>query len=165
MLAQIGGQETTMSKPVQHAKRPSQTSGTRTRAVAFAAVAVVVLVVGGFLAFGKFANRPAASEPSGAISIQSSMAGFTPTEIHVKAGSRATFTWWTDDSALHLQNGVHTMISPTLGLNESLPAASQRTVTWSVPDKPGRYDVYCDTCCGGKASPSMHGTIVVDPAA
>jgi plastocyanin len=93
------------------------------------------------------------------------MAGFAPNEIRVKAGSAATITWWTDDSALHLQNGVHTMIAPVLGLNEQLPGAGRRTFTWSVPNKPGTYDVYCDTCCGGKASPSMHGTIVVEPSA
>jgi hypothetical protein len=30
--------------------------------------------------------------------------------------------------------------------------------------KTGEYDIYCDTCCGGKASPTMHGKIVVDEA-
>jgi len=23
------------------------------------------------------------------------------------------------------------------------------------------YDIYCDTCCGGKASPTMHGKLIV----
>jgi heme/copper-type cytochrome/quinol oxidase subunit 2 len=27
---------------------------------------------------------------------------------------------------------------------------------------PGTYDVYCDTCCGGKDSPTMHGSIVIE---
>ena len=90
------------------------------------------------------------------------MAGFTPAAIHVKAGSVATLDWWTDDAAMHLQDGVHTMISPELGLYETLPAESHKAVTWQVPDKPGTYDVYCDSCCGGKDSPTMHGQIVIE---
>jgi heme/copper-type cytochrome/quinol oxidase subunit 2 len=33
-----------------------------------------------------------------------------------------------------------------------------------VPDKPGTYDVWCDTCCGGEENPVMHGRIVIEPA-
>ena len=137
--------------------------GERIRLGAFGVVVVGVLAVGGWLAFGDFLTRPAAA--AGAISIQSSMAGFSPSEIRVKAGSTVTLDWWTDDAAMHLEGGVHTMIAPALGLDESLPAESRRTIDWTVPDKPGTYDVYCDSCCGGKESPTMHGTIVVEPAA
>jgi heme/copper-type cytochrome/quinol oxidase subunit 2 len=56
------------------------------------------------------------------------------------------------------------MVSTDLGLYEELPAESNRTVLWTVPDKPGTYDVWCESCCGGKDSPTMHGTIVVEPA-
>lgn len=50
-----------------------------------------------------------------AFAVQSSMAGFTPAEIRVMAGGIATLTWWTDDAAIHLQGGVHTMVAPELG--------------------------------------------------
>jgi len=130
---------------------------------AFGGIVAVVLAVGLYLAFGDFLNRPAAD--NGAISIQSSMAGFTPSEIHVTAGSTVTFDWWTQDAAMHLTGGVHTMIAPDLGLDETLPAESRRSFTWRVPDRPGTYDVYCDSCCGGKASPTMHGRIVIESAA
>lgn len=135
----------------------------RIRGVAFGLV--VVLGVGGYLAFGNFLHRPSDPTAAGVIDVQSSMAGFTPSEIHVKAGSTVTLRWWTQDAAMHLQGGAHTMISPDLGLDEALPAESTRTVSWTVPNKPGTYDVYCDSCCGGKASPTMHGKIVVEPAA
>lgn len=145
-------------------RRGSPQQVTRQR-LGFGIVAVVVLVIGGFLAFGDFLGRPDAATDGGrVISVQSSMAGFTPSDIQVTAGATVTIEWWTDDSALHLQDGVHTMISPELGLSETLPGESRRLVEWTVPDRPGRYDVYCDTCCGGKASPAMHGTIVIDPA-
>ncbi|HYL39716.1 MAG TPA: cupredoxin domain-containing protein [Candidatus Binatus sp.] len=151
------------------AERRSQRSKARAaqatstgRKLAFGGVVLGVLAVGAFLAFGDFFNRPAA--PAGEINIQSSMAGFTPSTITVTAGSTATFDWWTQDAAMHLQNGVHTMVAPDLGLYEELPAESSRTVTWTVPNKPGTYDVWCESCCGGKDSPTMHGKIVVLPA-
>ena len=132
------------------------------RKVAFGAIVAVVLVVGGFLAFGDFLDRPTAA--AGTIDVQSSMAGFTPSEIRVTAGETVTMNWWTDDAAVHLQGGVHTMVAPELGLNEALPAENSRMFIWQVPDRPGTYDVYCETCCGGKDSPTMHGKIVIEAA-
>jgi cytochrome c oxidase subunit II len=145
------------------AARSQQTTFEKARPAIFGVIVVAVLAVGGWLAFGNFLTRPAAA--AGTISVQSSMAGFNPSEIHVKAGSTVTLDWWTEDAAMHLQGGVHTMIAPGLGLNEQLPAESRRAVTWTIPNKPGTYDVYCDSCCGGKDSPTMHGKIVVEPAA
>jgi plastocyanin len=140
----------------------ARTSSNPARRVAFGAIVAVVLAAGGYLAFGDFLNRPAAAD--GTIDVQSSMAGFTPSEIHVKAGTTAILDWWTDDAAVHLQGGVHTMIAPELGLSESLPAEGRRAVTWQVPNRPGTYDVYCDSCCGGVDSPQMHGKIVIEAA-
>lgn len=132
------------------------------RKLAFGGVVLGVMAIGAFLAFGDFLNRPAAA--AGEINVQSSMAGFTPSTITVKAGATVSLDWWTNDAAIHLQNGVHTMVAPDLGLDEELPAESSRRVTWTVPNKPGTYDVWCESCCGGKDSPTMHGKIVVTPA-
>jgi plastocyanin len=140
----------------------------RVRRAAFGVVVVVVLAAGVYLAFGDFLGQRGATATAGAISVQSSMAGFGP-PIHVKAGQAVKLDWWTNDAAPHLQGGVHTMISDELGLSEELPAAgpsgeSRRLVAFTAPSRPGEYDIYCDTCCGGKASPTMHGKIVVDAA-
>lgn len=143
--------------------RGANAAPSRGRRIAFGAIVAAVLLVGGYLAFGDFLDRPS-DTTAGKIDVQSSMAGFTPSEIRVTAGTTAAMNWWTDDSAMHLQNGVHTMIAPELGLHEELAAESNRTVTWQVPNRPGTYDVYCDTCCGGKGSPAMHGRIVIEPA-
>ena len=145
------------------AARSRQTTFEKARPAIFAGVVVAVLAVGVYLAFGNFLTRPAAT--AGTISVQSSMAGFTPSEIHVKAGSTVTLDWWTEDASMHLQGGVHTMIAPDLGLHEELPAQSRRAVSWTVPNRPGTYDVWCESCCGGKDNPQMHGKIVVEPAA
>ncbi len=151
-------------REARQAERARAARMDKLRKIAFSGVVVAVLAVGGYLAFGDFFNRPADAAASGVIDVQSSMAGFTPSEIHVKAGQTATFKWWTQDASPHLKNGVHTMISPDLGLAESLPAESSRLLTWKVPNKPGTYDVWCDSCCGGKDAPQMHGKIVVEPA-
>jgi plastocyanin len=140
-----------------------QTTFDRARPAIFGALIVAVLAIGGWLAFGNFLTRPAAAV--GTVSVQSSMAGFTPAEIRVTAGTTVTLDWWTEDAAIHLTDGVHTMVAPDLGLREALGAQSRRAVTWTVPNKPGTYDVYCDSCCGGQDNPQMHGKIVVEPAA
>ena len=145
------------------APAPQPTINRLLRPLLFAGVVVAVLGAGVYFAFGNFLTRPAAA--AGTISVQSSMAGFTPSEIRVKAGTTVTLDWWTEDAAMQLQGGVHTMIAPDLGLDEALPAESRRAVSWNVPNKPGTYDVWCESCCGGKDSPTMHGKIVVESAA
>lgn len=145
------------------AARAKEARDAKVRRIAFGGIVVAVLAIGGVLAFGDFFNRPSGST-AGVIDVQSSMAGFTPGEIRVKAGDTVTLNWWTQDAAVHLTGGVHTMISPDLGLDEQLAAESSKLVTWTVPNTPGTYDVWCDTCCGGKDSPTMHGKIVIEPA-
>lgn len=146
------------------AERARAARNDRLRKVGFGGIVVAVLAIGGVLAFGDFFNRPTDATAAGVVDVQSSMAGFTPSEIKVKAGETVTLNWWTQDAAVHLEGGVHTMVAPDLGLNEQLPAESTKTVTWTVPNTPGTYDVWCETCCGGKDSPTMHGKIVVEPA-
>ena len=146
------------------AQQRHQARRTKLRSLAFGGIVVAVLAIGGLLAFGDFFDRPSDASATGVIDVQSSMAGFTPSELRVTAGETVTLRWWTDDAAVHLEGGVHTMVAPDLGLDEALPAESTKTVTWTVPNTPGTYDVYCDTCCGGKDSPTMHGRIVVEPA-
>ena len=150
-------------RATRRAARTRAARNARVRKFAFGGVVLAVLAVGGVLAFGDFFDRPSGST-AGVIDVQSSMAGFTPGEIRVKAGETVTLNWWTDDAAQHLEGGVHTMVAPDLGLYEELPAEGNRTVVWTVPDKAGTYDVWCETCCGGKDSPTMHGKIVVEPA-
>lgn len=133
--------------------------------LAFGIVIVVVLAVGAYLAFGDLVGRTGPS--AGAVSVQASMAGFTPSEIHVKAGDPVFLDFWTQDSPGHLRDGVHTMISHELGLHVELPGAaaagtSRVAVTFTAPATAGTYDIYCDTCCGGRESPTMHGKVIVE---
>lgn len=158
----------TSGPAVDHRGRDRAGSGTsRVRAGLFGVVIVAILAVGGYLAFGDFVLGQRGATAGGAISVQASMAGFTPREIHVKAGQAVTLDWWTTDAPMHLTGGVHTMVNAELGLDERLPGAgtsseSRTLVHFTAPLKPGAYDIVCETCCGGRDNPAMHGRIVVD---
>lgn len=153
-------------EPRRHYDYRAQRRARRIRQGAFGLVVAAILAVGGYLAFGDLAGQRGAATTTAAIPVRLSMAGFTPSEIQVPAGQIVRLELWTTDGAPHLHNGVHTMISDELDIYEELPAAgptgeSRKVVTITAPSKPGTYDIYCDTCCGGKASPSMHGALTV----
>lgn len=155
----------------RHAPRPvrdpvAERRSRRLRGGVFALVIVAVLAVGGYLAFGDLAGQRGAATTADAIPVRLSMAGFTPSDIRVPAGQTVAIELWTTDAAPHLDGGIHTMISDELDIHEELPAAgptgeSRKVVTLVTPTESGTYDIYCDTCCGGRASPSMHGTLTV----
>ena len=153
-------------EPKPHFDYQAQRRSRRIRQGAFGLVVAAILAVGGYLAFGDLAGQRGVATTSEAIPVRLSMAGFTPSEVKVPAGQTVSLELWTTDAAPHLENGVHTMISDELDIYEELPAAgptgeSRKVVTLTTPTKPGTYDIYCDTCCGGKASPTMHGKLTV----
>ena len=148
------------SRP-QHHPIPDRSPSLWLRYLFAALVVVGVIGVGLVVGFGDFLGRPT-SESSAALPVRMSMAGYDPAVITARAGEDLTLELWTTDAAPHLQGGVHTLISDELGIYEELPAESRRVVTLRMPDTPGEYDIYCDTCCGGKASPTMHAILRVE---
>ena len=152
------------------AYQQEQRRNARIRTGTFGLVAVAVLGAGVYLAAGDLFGQRGSASTSDAIPVRLSMAGFTPGDIRIQVGQTVALELWTTDAAPHLQNGVHTMISDELGIYEELPAAgptgeSRRMVEITAPTAPGTYDIYCDTCCGGKASPTMHGRLIVEAEA
>ncbi|MEX2182901.1 MAG: cupredoxin domain-containing protein [Chloroflexota bacterium] len=158
--------ELTRHEHKPHHDHVAERRSRRLRQGVFGLVIAGVLTVGGYLAFGDLAGQRGAATTADTIPVRLSMAGFTPSDVRVPAGQTVSLELWTTDAAPHLEDGVHTMISDDLGIYEELPAAgptgeSRKVVTITTPTEPGTYDIYCDTCCGGKASPSMHGTLTV----
>ncbi len=148
-------------------RRAAQHRATRIRQSAFVVIVAAVLGGGVYLAAGDLFGQRGAASNVDAIPVRLSMAGFTPTEVRVPAGQQVAIELWTTDAAPHLQDGVHTMISDELGIYEELVAAgptgeSRRVVEITTPTTPGTYDIYCNTCCGGKDSPTMHGKLIVE---
>lgn len=158
--------EVARHEPKPHYDYAAERRSRRIRQGAFGLVVAAILAVGGYLAFGDLAGQRGAATTAEAVPVRLSMAGFTPSEVKIPAGKTVSLELWTTDAAPHLEGGVHTMISDELGIREELPAAgptgeSRKVVTVTAPVTPGVYDIYCDTCCGGKASPSMHGKLTV----
>ena len=168
--AAIAGRRTKRRRTRSVAYQQEQRRNVWIRTAAFGVVAIVLLGGGIYLAAGDLFGHRGTATTANAIPLRMSMAGFTPGDIRIQVGQTVALELWTTDAAPHLQNGVHTMISDELGIYEELPAAgptgeSRRTVEITAPTEPGTYDIYCDTCCGGKASPTMHGRLIVEAEA
>lgn len=147
--------------PQRRRAEPDVERTPRWRYGAAALLVAAVLGIGVFLGFGDFLGRPDAATAE-ALPVRMSMAGFEPKVITAKAGTELQLELWTTDGAPHLDGGVHTLINDELEIYEEVAAESRRTVTLQMPTAAGDYDIYCDTCCGGKASPTMHGTLRVE---
>ncbi len=142
------------------AKAPAK--ATPAKAIAFVLVAVVVIGGGAYLAGRVFLGQRGATTVAAAIPTRISMEGFDPKVITAKPGQTITLDWWNTDGAMHLEGGVHTMVSDKLGIRLELPAESRKTVTITAPMSQGDYDFWCDSCCGGKDNPQMHATLKVE---
>ena len=133
----------------------------RIRAIAFGFLAVAILGAGIYLAGSVFMGQRDKASTPGAIAMRISMDGFDPNPIAAKPGETLTIDWWNTDASMHLTNGMHTLVSDALHVHFELLAESRKTITLTAPTTPGDYDFWCDSCCGGKDNPKMHGTLHV----
>jgi plastocyanin len=155
-------QQTPPSSRPASASSATARSTSKGRVIAFAMVAVLIVGTGAYLAGSVFLGQRDKTTVTGAIPMRISMAGYDPAVLHARPGQTVTIDWWNTDGAMHLEGGVHTLVSDTLAIRYELPAESRRTITITAPTKPGDYDFWCDSCCGGKESPAMHGTLRVE---
>ncbi len=137
------------------------------RVAAFAVIALVIVGGGVYAASSVFLGARGKDAPTGALPVRISMAGWDPKTIDVRAGQAISLHFWDTDSAMHLSEmdpgsgGVHTFIMDDQHVRVAIPGEGSKDYTLTAPSKPGDYDFYCDTCCGGKGSPDMHGTLHV----
>ena len=134
---------------------------TKLRALAFVVLATAILGGGIYLAGSVFMGQRDRASTSGAVAMRVSMDGFDPSPIQARPGETLTIDWWNTDGAMHLSNGVHTLVSDVLRVRFVLPAGSRKTITLTAPTTPGDYDFWCDSCCGGRDNPAMHGKLHV----
>ena len=57
--------------------------------------------------------------------------------------------------------GQHQWAVDDLDVSVVAQPLSSNMVTFT-PEKPGEYTFYCDICCGGRANPTMNGTLIVE---
>lgn len=151
-----------MTKSSRSTRKEVRLRQKRVRSVAFAVIVIGVLGLAGYF-LGQTLFRPAPQPLAGnVIDISASMSGFDKTEIRVKVGQPVTIRLTSMDNAAHTDGGgVHQWAVDELGLNMKAQPLGSNTVTFT-PDKAGSYNYYCDICCGGRANPSMNGTIIVE---
>jgi len=89
-----------------------------------------------------------------------SMAGFTPSRLRAPANQPITLTLVNTDSKFHTDGGVHQFAIDALNLDVRIAPRAQEVITLG-PLRPGRYQFYCDICCGGRENPTMLGTLEV----
>ena len=151
-----------MSTGRREARKQARRRQQRLRLVAFAVVAVTVLVAAGVLLEGAF-SRPELEPMAGTvIDVAADMAGFDKPEIHLKAGEPVTIRLTSLDNEHHTDGGgKHQWAVDELGIDILAEPLSSAYATFT-PETPGQYTFYCDVCCGGRANPTMQGILIVE---
>src|SRR3990172_6706444 len=134
----------------------------RLRQIAFGGVVVVVLAAAGYLLQAAF-TRPALPPMAGTvIDVAADMAGFDKSEIRLKVGEPVSIRLTSLDNEHHTDGGgKHQWAVDELGIDIVAQPLSSAYATFT-PQEAGQYTFYCDVCCGGRANPSMQGTLIVE---
>ena len=143
---------------LQHARERQK----KIRAAAFVFIGVAVLGLAGYFLVSAF-FKPAPSAMAGnVVDVQAAMDGFDLKLIRVKAGQPVTVRLTSLDNSHHTDGGgKHQWAVDELGVSIVAPAEGSNYATFT-PDRPGTYIYYCDICCGGRANPTMQGTLIVE---
>ena len=132
------------------------------RAVAFGAIVVGVLLLAGFLLKPVLFPAKLAPLAGHVIDVAADMSGFDLKSIRLKVGEPVTLRLRSLDNSHHTDGGgQHQWAVDELGLNVIAPPLGTNAITFT-PDRPGTYTYYCDICCGGRANPTMQGTLIVE---
>ncbi len=138
----------------------------QTKKLPYMSILFVVIVIAIFgAAIYLIMSKSAVLEPvdKDAIKMTITMSGFEPNVIRAKAGQLVTINLINPDSSMHTDGGgIHNfqLKAGLANVNVTLAPESQKVFTFT-PTQPGEYHWYCDSCCGGKENPSMHGTLIV----
>ena len=132
------------------------------RSLIFGAVVIAVLSLAGYYLKNAFFRPPPPAMAGNVIEVKADMSGFDKKEIQVKVGEPVTIRLTSMDNSGHTDGGgKHQLAVDELNLNIIAQPLKSNYVTFT-PDKPGEYTFYCDICCGGKANPTMSGTLIVN---
>jgi len=134
----------------------------RWRTALILAAGTGVIILAGVLAAAPLLGLRSGGPPApGAQTVVISMAGFTPRSVTVRAGAPVQLRIENPDSQFHTDGGGwHQFAIDEIQLDVRIPPHSTKAVT--LPGlSAGRYEFYCDVCCGGRVNPSMIGVLEV----
>ncbi len=126
-------------------------------------VVIIIAIFGSatYLVMSKTATLE--PEDKEAIKMTITMSGFEPNVIRAKVGQPVKINLINPDNSMHTDGGgIHNFML-TAGLasvNITVQPESQKVFTFT-PTQTGEYHWYCDSCCGGRENPNMHGTLIV----
>ena len=125
--------------------------------------ALLVGLAGAIVGTGVWLSRPTVPARSGDADFELvvTMGGFSPRQLHLRAGRPTRLRLVNPDSPYHADGGgVHGFTVPELGIDVRIPPRSTMELVLPAA-RPGEYLFYCDTCCGGKENPFMQGVLRV----
>lgn len=151
-----------MRKSAREIRKEARVRQRRLRSGIFAVVVIGVLGLAGYFLRQAFFRPPPTPMAGNVIDVSATMSGFDKTEIHVNVGQPVTIRLTSLDNSHHTDGGgQHQWAVDELGLNVIAQPESSNYVTFT-PETAGTYTFYCDICCGGRANPTMTGTLVVE---
>lgn len=151
-----------MNKSERTQRKEARLRRNRIRSIAFWVLAAGVLGLSGYFLKQAFFRPPPPALAGNVVDIAGSMDGFDKTEIHVKVGQPVTIRLKSIDNSLHTDGGgKHQWAVDELGLNMIAQPLGSNYVTFT-PEQAGSYNFYCGVCCGGRANPTMNGTLIVE---
>jgi len=151
-----------MGKSLREQRRKIRDHKKRIQSVIFIGIVIGVLGLAGYFLKEALFRPPPPAMAGNVIDIKADMSGFDKKEIDVKVGEPVTIRLTSLDNSGHTDGGgKHQLAVDELSLNIIAQPLKSNYVTFT-PDKPGEYTFYCDICCGGKANPTMSGTLIVN---
>lgn len=151
-----------MANKNREARRLAHQHRQRIRAAAFAIIGIVVLGLAGYFLVSAFVKAAPPPMAGNVIDVSASMSGFDMKEMRVKVGEPVTVRLTSLDNSHHTDGGgKHQWAVDELDVSIVAPPEGSNYATFT-PDTPGTYTFYCDICCGGRANPSMQGTLIVE---
>ncbi|MCC7210144.1 MAG: cupredoxin domain-containing protein [Anaerolineae bacterium] len=144
-----------------HAVRRSRDN--RLRVLGFSVIVIFVIGAAGYLFVSALLPKTLVAAEN-TIDVAADMSGFSLGEIRVTAGEALTLRLTSLDTQFHTDGGgQHQWAVEELNVSVIAPPKGSNSITFT-PDRPGTYTFYCDICCGGRANPSMQGTLIVEEA-
>lgn len=151
-----------MANKTREARRLTHQRERRIRAATFAVIGIVVLGLAAYFLVSAFVKAALPPMAGNVIDVAASMSGFDMKEMRVKVGESVTVRLTSLDNSHHTDGGgQHQWAVDELGVSIVAPPEGSNYATFT-PDTPGTYTFYCDICCGGRANPTMQGSLIVE---